>query len=149
MLNIVGMSLSSSVAAAYRFISLRPRLSSCRRSTGLPKKSLEISFATVALRTLCEDPATAEAVYKLPVAAALRSRLADLAAAATVRDLPPLGNLREVVIGGEAGYALAIQRPYELHFTSSHVRPPRLKTGEVDWSKVSRIKILAISKHHV
>lgn len=108
---------------------------------------METSFDTVALRTLCEDPAVAEATYKPLVAASLRSRLADLSAATNVYDLP-VGNPRLLQFTEPAQYVLDLAPPYVLHFCSAHVKPPYLPTGEVDWRRVNRIKILAITKGH-
>lgn len=110
---------------------------------------MEISFDTIPLRTLCEDPKVADANYKPAVAATLRNRLADLDAAATVSDLPPVGNPRSLLVDEQARYVLDLTSSYALHFCSAHVKTPRLTTGEVDWSKVSRIKLLAITKGHV
>lgn len=112
-------------------------------------KRLDISFDNIPLRTLCEDPKVANANYKPVVAAALHGRLADLAAAATVSDLPPVGNPRSLLVDEQARYVLDLIPPYALHFCSAHVKTPCLATGEVEWSKVSRIKLLAITKGHV
>lgn len=110
---------------------------------------MDISFSTIALRTLCEDPKVADANYKLDVAASLRGRLADIVAADTVLDLPPVGNPRPLFVDEQEQYVLDLTSPYTLHFCSAHVKTPRLATGEVDWSRVSRIKLLAITKGHV
>ncbi|GAB3861569.1 hypothetical protein GCM10028822_41250 [Hymenobacter terrigena] len=106
---------------------------------------MEISFDTIALRTLCEDPAVADAAYNLSVAASLRSRLADLAAATSVYDLP-VGTPRPFNPDEPTRYVLDLFPPYTLHFCSAHVKPPHLPTGEVDWHKVNRIKLLAITR---
>ena len=103
--------------------------------------TLEISFESRALRTLCEDEAVAESKLGTAGARALRSRLADLRSADSIRDLPA-GNPRidekseELLIDVSQGLALVFQ--------ANHVTNPQTPHKRVDWGHVSRIKLLRI-----
>ncbi|RZK44820.1 MAG: hypothetical protein EOO61_02390, partial [Hymenobacter sp.] len=74
---------------------------------------MDLSFETTDLRAICEDPKVAEATYKPAVVASLHSRLADLAAAATVHDLPPIGNPQLLLPDEQARYVLDLSTPYK------------------------------------
>jgi hypothetical protein len=103
---------------------------------------LELAFSTRALRTLCENEAVATKELGAKRANSLRRRLADLRAAISVKDLlaghptqaaDSKDNL-EIDIGGRA----------RLVFCTNHTVVPRLTSGTVDWSNVSRVKLLRI-----
>ena len=76
----------------------------------------------------------------------LQDRLADIFAATTVRDLLA-GNPVETVLESLAAYKLDIEEGFALIFSPNHVKVPCLNDGQVDWDKVSRVKVIAIQKH--
>jgi hypothetical protein len=80
------------------------------------------------------------------VAAELRRRLADLDAAPSVADLPPLGNLRVNGRGEEAELITTLTNGWSMAFTACHMKNPLTADGEIAWPNVSRIKILRIEK---
>lgn len=102
---------------------------------------LEISFAEKSLRTMAENHRSALRRLGPAAAAGLRDCLSDLEAAPTARDLPPI-------------YKLMAQRDgfltHELTsecfamFACAHVSIPRLESQDVDWSKVTRMKLVRI-----
>lgn len=76
----------------------------------------------------------------------LQDRLADLVAATSVRELI-VGNPSESEYESLPAYKVDIDAKHVLYFTPNHLKTPCLQDGQVDWDKVSRIKILAIQKN--
>jgi toxin HigB-1 len=105
---------------------------------------LELAFSTQALRTLCETEAAAERQFGAECAAVLRRRLADLRAAPGVADLVA-GRVRP----GPAKDQLVIDLTDDIVivFCANHSKTPRATSHEVDWAKVTRVKILRIGRH--
>lgn len=109
--------------------------------------ALEIAFHEKSHRQLCENEAIAERKLGTRVAGTLKRRLADLRAATNVKDIV-VGNLRLLGRGHQQQIALELGDGYCLTFCSNHKSPPLLASGEIDWTQVSRIKILRIENHH-
>ena len=102
--------------------------------------SFELSFASKALRDCCESAGKAERIYGQEVARKLRHRIADLVAANRIEDLLA-GNPREI---NGAEMAMDLCDGFRLVFCPGHTTIPHLESGAINWSKVSRIKILGI-----
>jgi NTP pyrophosphatase (non-canonical NTP hydrolase) len=77
------------------------------------KRPVNLAFATLELRTLCESQSQAERRYGYKVAKKLRERLADLREAATVLQLPA-GRPREVPAGRYTHYIIHLAGGYRL-----------------------------------
>jgi hypothetical protein len=106
---------------------------------------LELSFAKKSLRELCESSAKANRKLGIDAANELRRRVADLRAATSVHDLlvgQPRGS-------GADEIALDVGTSFEITFCANHNTVPRLESGAIDWSKVSRVKILGIESKNV
>jgi toxin HigB-1 len=105
--------------------------------------ALELAFANKSLRKVCESEAHADREFGRTVAQKLRRRLSDLRAATRVDDLVA-GQTRE--IAGYRGGRMAVElgSGWRLVFCANHTVLPTLDTGDVDWSKVGRVKILSI-----
>lgn len=106
---------------------------------------MELAFESQALRSICEDEDRARQELDPSVAEMLKHRLADLRAAKTPKDLlvghPRLdesGNWMIVDLSGAS----------RIVFKANHVKNPTGKNGELDWSRVNRIKILRIEGGH-
>ena len=82
------------------------------------------------------------------VANILQHRLADLRAATATKDLVA-GKPR--LLDGMGGQDMAVDlcNGHRIIFTANHPENPQSETGNVDWAKVSRIKILRIEGDHV
>ena len=109
--------------------------------------ALELAFETKPLRTICETEAQAKLELGNAVAEVLKHRLADLRAATAVSDLVA-GKPR--ILDGSAGQLMVVDL-YEgsrLVFKSNHIRRSSAGGGEVNWSRVTRIKILRIDRDH-
>lgn len=104
------------------------------------RDSVELAFAEKSLRQLCESEATAQRVLGERAALKLKGRLADLRAAATVKDLV-VGRPQE--LEGSA-MALNLHSGSRMVFSANHHNIPVLKSGCVNWSRVTRVKILRI-----
>ncbi len=104
---------------------------------------MEVAFDSKELRTICEADTTATRELGVNVADTLRRRLADLRAASTINDLP-VGSPH--ALEGAAGRARAVEltEGYRIVIAANHRSNPRTENGELDWSRVGRIKVLRI-----
>lgn len=104
---------------------------------------MEIAFNTKSLRSLCEIEAEMDKKLGAAVAEALRVCLADLRAASTIGDVTS-GYAAEVVSNAEVKIS-----PYDGVQVRLRANDPRVVTKKgaaVDWTKVTRIKIMEVSK---
>ena len=85
--------------------------------------------------------------FGIKAAARLRDRLADIRAADAVTDLIA-GRPREIEGGRHRLFAVDLASGCSLVFCANHVRIPVDETDRVDWSKVTRVKILKIEVRH-
>jgi len=105
--------------------------------------TLELAFANKSLRQLCESEAKATRGFGGRVAQRLRRRLADLRAATSVKDLVA-GRPRELESVRRRNVSVELAEGSRIVFCANHNTIPMLSSGGVDWSSVSRIKILRI-----
>jgi hypothetical protein len=83
------------------------------------------------------------------VAGKLKSRLADLAAASVVSDLFLLpGRLRELLNERRGLLVMDLIDGQQLVLQGGHVKERLLQSGQVDWSRVRRVKILRLENGH-
>ncbi len=101
---------------------------------------LQLSFANRSLRDICESSAKANRKLGIDAANELRRRVADLRAATSVHDLL-IGEPRGI---DENQIVLDVGTSFQIIFCANHNTMPRFESGEIDWSKVSRVKILEI-----
>ena len=104
---------------------------------------LEVAFRSKELRSTCESPAKAKRELGEGAAAALRRYLADLEAAETVAELVEMG-LDFENCGSKVGLIrFGLSEGRHLYCEVNHQHVPM--SGEaVDWSKVSRLKVIHI-----
>jgi hypothetical protein len=106
---------------------------------------LELAFETKELRDICESEAEARRQLGESVAEVLKHRLADLDAATSPKDLVA-GRPR---LGEDGGtMVLELCEGHRLVFTANHPGNPATPTGDVDWARISRIRILRIEGAH-
>lgn len=77
----------------------------------------------------------------------LEGRLADLRAARYVKDLVA-GRPKEVQGVHNTEIAVDLGDGSRIVFCANHNAIPLLESGSVDWSRISRIKILRIESEH-
>jgi plasmid maintenance system killer protein len=109
---------------------------------------LELAFETKSIRTICESHLRAKDEFGDRVADVLKRRLADLDAATSVKDLvasPPYS-----VDGANCGHmAIDLCDEYLMVFCPNHRKNPTTASGELDWGRVTRIKIIRVGRDHV
>lgn len=106
---------------------------------------MEIAFGSKGLRETCECGSKAKRELGDRVAERLTRRLADLRAAGSIIDVA-VGNAREVP--DKAGRIMTIDLcdGYAIVFSANHLKNPQTDSGKVNWSSVSRIKVLQVSR---
>ncbi len=109
------------------------------------KITLLLAFASKSLREICEAEEQSLRHFGRKVTESLKHRLADLEAAPTTADLiagrPQLQN-------PSRNYTVRLAGGFCLEFAANHVKNPVDENGDVDWKKVSRIRIVRIGKCH-
>ncbi len=110
-------------------------------------RMLELAFANKPLRQLCENEAHAKRELSPTVAEILKHRLADLRAAVSVKDLVA-GKPRRLGGADHQHMAIDLCDGYRIVFSANHPNNPVVESGELDWSKVSRVKILRVESNY-
>lgn len=106
---------------------------------------MHFSFEKKPLRNICEKKQFGIDKLGKDVAKKLRARLFDLIAACTVNDL----QAGEPSIVGDFPFdhfKINLDDNYRIIFCASHPKKYYLKNGNLDWSRVNRIKLLKIEK---
>ncbi|MBW4528515.1 MAG: hypothetical protein KME18_25665 [Phormidium tanganyikae FI6-MK23] len=108
---------------------------------------MEITFGDNKLQKLCEQQAVAQKQLGKVGARKLCSRLADLAAASSVRDL--VAGRPHPLKGDRAGeFALDLEGAKRLVFKSANDPVPYKGDGGIDWSNVTHVCIVFIGDYH-
>jgi hypothetical protein len=107
------------------------------------KDTVQIAFQTLALRKFCENEEEAQAEFGLECAGLLKHRLADMESASSPFDLlagKPVMDSKtgEISIELSSGYTVVIK--------PNHPKCPKGAGDEIDWAKVSRVKIVSIER---
>jgi len=105
-------------------------------------ESVELSFATKSLRTRCEDATVALRAYKPEVVESLNNRLADLRAADSPVEL--IAGSPRLVAGATPSVVIALADSHYLHCQVSQAVVPHDARGNLDWSRVRRLKITTV-----
>lgn len=104
---------------------------------------LELAFADEDLREACERKSAAEAEFGTAIAQYLRRRIAEVRASDNVAAILT-GNARPHGKGHAAQYLVDVRDGWRLVLAANHQDPPMLPSGQIDWSRVTRVKILRI-----
>lgn len=108
---------------------------------------MEIIFGDSKLQKLCEQQAVAQKQLGQAGARKLRSRLADLAAAGSVREL--VAGRPHPLKGDRAGqFAVDLEGAKRLVFKPANDPIPCNEDGSIDWSKVTRVCIVFMGDYH-
>lgn len=111
--------------------------------------ALDLAFDSKSLRNICENEQEAIRELGPSVSEVLKHRLADLRAALSVKDLL-VGRPRELAGGIHHQHmAIDLRDEYQMIFCANHPSNPIDENGKLDWSRVSRIKILRIERNYV
>lgn len=101
---------------------------------------MHVGFSSKALRDICEQRKLAVRRFGQEDAELIMHRLADLDAAQTIEDLV----IGFVLVPNVLLQQIIVRPALVISFTSNHLRTPMTSTGTVDWSRVTRIKILKV-----
>ena len=107
---------------------------------------LELAFDTRELRKLCESESAADRELGIGVATKLRNRLADIDASQNVEELA--SGRPQKQDGDPPTLTLHLSKSCSVTFCANHSRPRTNPDGTVDWSRVTRIKLIKIGDHH-
>lgn len=99
---------------------------------------IELSFANLGLRDLCENYTKARKALGKDVAEKLFSRLLDLKACETLSDFP----FKIYEEGNDKFFS--IDSKYKVFISHNHLSPPKKNQLDIEWAHVKRIKILKI-----
>lgn len=105
--------------------------------------TLDISYGTKKIRTICENEVLALRVLPLKVVQLLFARLSDLRAALNLFDLP-LGNPNPRSSIPPGVFVISLCDNYYIHFSAVDLEMPVVIGGDVNWEKVRRVKILGV-----
>jgi hypothetical protein len=106
---------------------------------------MEIAFHTKALRDICASEERMRQEFGPDVAKTLKGRLADLKAAVTIKDVV-LGKPRLAAGASDSLMQISLGAGYFIIVKANHSKNPVLPDGRVDWSSVSRLKVMRIGK---
>ena len=102
---------------------------------------MQLAFESKRLRSICENEGEAEHEFGVAVAESLKHRLADFHAALSPKDLIA-GSPR--LTDDCKSMTVDLSNGYHIIFAANHVKQPLTESNQLDWNKVSRIKILSV-----
>jgi hypothetical protein len=117
---------------------MRASIPSLNRGTD----SLELAFDSRTLRTICESETAAKRQLGTKVAETLKHRLGDLRAATATNEVI-VGQPRLLDAANEL-MVIDLGDGYRMIFCANHPKNPISETGTLDWTRVSRVKILRV-----
>jgi hypothetical protein len=104
---------------------------------------VELAFATTRLRSICENRRAAKTALGEDAARELATRLADFFASTNVAELTDLfGDY--IIERPPSERSLRLQTGYNLVFRSGHVTSPVDADGATDWTRVTRVQVVAL-----
>jgi proteic killer suppression protein len=110
---------------------------------------MELTFDKQRLQKICNSASKLNGEYGPRMAAVIRQRLFDLAAAENLdvmRSLP--GRCHELTQNLAGLLAMDLVHPDRLVFRPTDEPPPEKADGGLDWSRVTRITIVGIGDYH-
>jgi hypothetical protein len=109
--------------------------------------TLQLAFESTRLRTICEKEDQAKSELPGPVAEILKHRLADLRVAQSPSELVA-GRPR--VLDGASSQPMIVDLcdGWRMVFSANHLSNPVTEAGNLEWARVSRIKILRIEREN-
>jgi hypothetical protein len=104
---------------------------------------LELSFSTIELREIFEKRATAVEAIGIEAALELEQRLADIEALENVSDFTALFS-DNTISRSPHEQSFQLKTGHEVIFRSGHVNTPATTSGAIDWTKVTRMRIVSL-----
>lgn len=111
---------------------------------------MQISFKTKKLGATLNDIRLLERSYGSTCGRKIARRMAVLAAASSLADVPTTPPERRHQLSGDRDeqFSVDAEHPYRLIFEVANDPMPRLADGGIDLRKVTAIKILAVKDYH-
>lgn len=106
---------------------------------------MDLAFSSRKLRQICETEESARQEFGRKVAQKLKMRLADMRAASTPDELL-VGNPRITHCSSDECMTIDLCGGFVIQFSANHPVPPRTDSGDLNWSNVTRIKIVEIGQ---
>lgn len=106
--------------------------------------SVQLAFQDENLRKVCESSISAKRKYGGIAGPSLHMRLADLRAAESPADLVEWG-LATFDQAANDQIVIFLDDSYRLYIAANH-KPPPGEPGQLDWTQVTRVKILRIER---
>lgn len=108
---------------------------------------MEIEFRDEHLRKICEIERYAVKQLGSPCAEKLKIRISDIFAASNVRELPS-GRPHALEGKRKGQYAVELHGGLRLIFVAANQPTPLVGKDNVDWSRVTKIKIIEVEDYH-
>lgn len=105
---------------------------------------IQLAFLDDNLRKVCESSISAKRKYGGVAGPSLHARLADLRAADSPAELVELGFAKFDEAANDR-IVIFFDDFYRLYAVANH-KPPPGKPGKLDWTQVTRVKILSIER---
>lgn len=105
---------------------------------------IQLAFQDDNLRKVCESSISAKRKYGGVAGPSLHARLADLRAADSPVELVELGFAKFDEAANDQ-IVIFLDDFYRLYAVANH-KPPPGKPGNLDWTQVTRVKILSIER---
>jgi len=111
---------------------------------------MDIYYRSRKLQKTCDSQPESNRVWGDQIAAVVRRRLKELAAAATLAEVSHLPPARcHQLVGNRAGqFAVDLKHPHRLVFEIAHDPVPRRPDGGIDLARVTAVVILAVEDYH-
>lgn len=107
--------------------------------------SIQLAFQTAKLRQICESSVSAKRSLGEAAARSLHTRLADLQASVSLANMVNLG-FAVFDRDSDARILIYIDCGYAVTAIVNNRPEPRLEDGQLDWKRVTRLKILSIER---
>ena len=108
---------------------------------------MDLAFESKHLRLICEDETTANEKFGGGIAEILKHRLADLRAATCINDLV-VGNTRFLDVAYADCLVIDLCPGHQVVLRANHPENPLTDTGQLDWEKVRRLKVIHIGSEY-
>lgn len=108
---------------------------------------MDLAFESKHLRLVCEDETTAKEKFGVVITEVLKHRLADLRAATSISDLV-VGNPRISDVVHTDCLVIDLRPGHQVVLKANHPENPLTDTGQLDWEKVRRLKVIHIGSEY-
>lgn len=110
---------------------------------------MEVTFSTKKLQKLCNSEKKLRGDYGNRMASLIQRRLTDLAAVTNLEEMRLLpGRCHELKADLKGRLAIDLVHPERLIFVPANNPLPQKSDGGLDWSNITKVKIVDIGDYH-